>query len=395
MKIFISYANVDGLGYAKKAREIFEKSRHETWLYENHKTPGAPTWREISTKIINESDAVFYICTPSSSSSYGQGLEAEYALNNRVRIIPVRIDTSEVPPELTAYNNVNWEGNKFSENCTIFAHDLPNTINRIPKLQGDIETKPIEPKMNRQEYIKRLNSLVNQLDLKRVQESKQQIMDSYLKASIPRQIALIEQTTPSNDSGFVTIQHYELLSLDDFNSPQWWWGPYFSDLGRALARGERSYLQKTIKQKINADERDISRSVPDFQVLEAQIAALSLRGIEPDTILAPVNAEIYLPFTEKYYAPQVSPGGPRQAKIGETQLNLFWSNKYSPLDCFIIFSHRAGTWNVVPDEDTGAAITIALGQSKLYTDKVEVGVETTVKYEITQPEAFCVIPLVD
>ena len=48
---------------------------------------------------------------------------------------------------------------------------------------------------------------------------------------------------------------------------------------------------------------------------------------------------------------------------------------------------------MVPDQGTGNAVAIAIGQSALYADKVEIGVETVIKYDVTRPNAFSRIQL--
>jgi len=184
-----------------------------------------------------------------------------------------------------------------------------------------------------------------------------------------------------------------MRGLEDFNSPSYWWEPYFSDMGRALAAGEQSFLQEAIRQQVDADTTAISRSNPQFQALEQRIETLSQRALKPDIMLAPI--ELYVPFIQSHDSRIDWTGTPETVAIGGTHLSIFWSHKYAPSDCFIVFCSKGGTWRVVPDRETGQAITIALGQSALYPDRVEIGVETTVNYEVTHPEAFCVIGLSD
>jgi len=68
----------------------------------------------------------------------------------------------------------------------------------------------------------------------------------------------------------------------------------------------------------------------------------------------------------------------------EPEVDVLWSNKYAPSSCFTVFSSKGGTWRLVPDQQTGNAIMIAIGQSTSYPDRVEIGVETVVKYDITR-----------
>ena len=246
---------------------------------------------------------------------------------------------------------------------------------------------------DRRRRIKMVNSRVSELDADRIQDGKRQVMESYLEATIPRQVSKIAQESTVDYSAFMTIGRWEMRKLEDFNSPSFYWGPYFTDLGRSLAAGEQSYLQEAITQQLGGGCATISRSSPDFLVLEECVKALSQQKYDPNVILAPVA--LTASFLGFFYDRMTWTAGSGQLMLGDAKLTIFWSHRYAPSDSLVVLNSNAGTWSIVPDETSGEAYTLLLGQSALYPDRVEIGLETIVKYEITDKEAFCVIELTD
>ena len=245
-------------------------------------------------------------------------------------------------------------------------------------------------RMVRLNHIAELNRRTADLDAQRVQQGKDEIMRSYLYATVPRRVAAITQHPVTDNSGYWTIELWGMVDLADFNSSSHDWGPYFADTGRRLAAGEQDFLQKAIQEQVAKDSDAISRAAPEFQALERRIEELSEVAPGPDSMLAPI--EVYVPFEKKFYR-SMDWTEPTKLILGGGSINIFWSHRYAPSSCFAIFSSKAGTWHVVPDQQTGAAVTVAIGRSALYPDRVEIGVETTVRYEIKQSSAFAVIPL--
>ena len=185
-----------------------------------------------------------------------------------------------------------------------------------------------------------------------------------------------------------------MRKLEDFIDPSFYWLPYFGDLGRELAAGEQNYMHEAIRQQIEPDVVSVSRSNPQFQQLEERIEVMVEVGLAPNVMLAPI--EIYVAFI-KHFLSQMNwtMGRPEELRIGGATLHVFWSHKSAPLASFIVFSSGAATWHLIPDQETRSGITIGLGQSGLYPDSMEIGTETTVRFEVNDPRAFSVIELSD
>jgi len=244
----------------------------------------------------------------------------------------------------------------------------------------------------RMQHITALNARTANLDLTRARECKEEIWNSYEAASIVPQIASVVRERNMKAIGFQSIGLRHLIKLADFKDPAYYWGPYFSDVGRAIASGERQYLQEQIQAKVEPKSESISRSSPDFSVLVKHIESLVEDDLSPDILLAPI--EVFVDFAnDSKIQIDWNSGRPEQLMLKDTRLKIFWAHEYAPLDSFIIFNSKAGLWYAMPDQETDRLITIALGESEEHPGSVEYLVETLAKYQIVQPQAFTIINL--
>jgi hypothetical protein len=70
---------------------------------------------------------------------------------------------------------------------------------------------------------------------------------------------------------------------------------------------------------------------------------------------------------------------------------LIFSSRYRPLKEIIVYKYNAVRWHIKYDTEFGA-LSIKLGNSRLYPDKVELFASTTVRCEI-EPEGVLVFEL--
>lgn len=392
MKVFISYATEDALTEARVARRVLGDAGHKAWMYEHDSTLGVSTWREIAVNLI-DSDAVFYICTPSSNASKGQERESGIALNHHVRILVVRLDDASVPVELTSDNYATWARSRFSEECEAFAHDLPRLLKNSRTFGPSRGIHNYADKiLERSRYIQKLNASRSRLDTKRVSECIQEIRRSYRNATISGRVANISEAPIDQASAFQVIDLWERISLQDFNDPGFYWGAYFSSAGQALALTEEEYLEETIRRNVNNSTVVVSRSNPQFGPLTDQFRVAVRKGLGPDTMLAP--NELFSPFNQFYQGQVDWSVSPEELLIDATRVRMFWCVG-AQSDCFIFFPSRAGVWKVIPDLSTGDAISIAIGESSRYPNEVEVVLQTVVRYQVTDSNAYGVLPLCD
>ena len=241
---------------------------------------------------------------------------------------------------------------------------------------------------DRLNYIRALNNRVQNLDLDRVNECKEVIWKSYEASTLCPKIAVIRRESDPESDRFKSIGiRSATIDLIKFKALNYDWKFYFSQVGRAIANGERKYLQQKIGYQVKGEGEAISRSTPDFRILSDRIEYLVRNDLDPDTLLAPV--ELMVDFLNFYdHQMQWSIEGKGKLKIGGRTLRIFWSHKYARLRSFVIFNSQAGIWHVVSDPDTDQTVTIALGESDRRIDRVEYWVETLARYEISEISAF-------
>lgn len=241
-------------------------------------------------------------------------------------------------------------------------------------------------------HIQALNERIERLNSARVRECKEAIQQSYDAASIIRHMGIVCKEEHIQKLVLRSIGLRGTIKLDEFNNPTYYWGPYFSDVGRAIARGERKYLHKRIGRRVTGDGETISRSNPNFSILTERIKHLARNNLDPDTLLAPIK--IFVDFI-KFYGSSIdwTHGRPEQLLIEDCKLKVFWSHKYAQLNSFLIFNSNAGIWHVIPDQETERTVTIALGESSELPGRVEYWVETLVWYQILDVSTFCRINL--
>lgn len=241
-------------------------------------------------------------------------------------------------------------------------------------------------------YIRALNSRIEGLDRDRVKECKEAIWSSYEASTVCPQVADVQREPSTEPYRFRSIGLWSSIELDKFNARNYYWKPYFSDVGRVIANGERKYLHKRIGRRVTGDKETISRSNPNFAILTERIKYLERNNLASDTLLAPIR--IFVDFVKSYDSLiDWSYGRPEQLLIEDCRLKVFWSHKYAQLNSFVIFNSKAGIWHVIPDQETGRTVTIALGESRQFPGRVEYRVETLVWYEILDVRAFCRINL--
>jgi len=241
-------------------------------------------------------------------------------------------------------------------------------------------------------HIQALNKRIERLDSARVRECKKAIQQSYDAASIIKHVSVLCKEEHIQKPGLRSIGLRSTIKLTEFNDSTYYWGPYFSDVGRAIARGERKYLHERIGRRVTGSRETISRSNPNFSILTERIKHLDKNNLDPDTLLAPIR--IFVDFV-KFYGSSIdwTHGRPEQLLIDDFRLKVFWSHKYAQLNSFVIFNSKAGIWHVIPDQETGGTLTIALGESDGPSSRVEYWVETLAWYQILDTNAFCRINL--
>jgi hypothetical protein len=150
--------------------------------------------------------------------------------------------------------------------------------------------------------------------------------------------------------------------------------------------GEEQHLFKTIQEETL--DAGVSTGV-GFSGLHNVISTLKADGYVPDVILAPIAHMIGF-YNDLQGAMKWDEHGRESFFSGGTPLRILWSAGGRPLNRFIVFDHKAGTWQVKADPHMqGGRLTVAIGEQ---TPPALHGViwlaETVALYEIVDHDAF-------
>lgn len=245
---------------------------------------------------------------------------------------------------------------------------------------------------NRNLEVSRLRNSVSQLHDCKIQEYINAILKSYEQSTAVHKIAKYRKEYTIESRGFRSIGLYQSIEKDAFFSKNYYWLPFFSDVGRAISRGERKYIHNRLGKYIRGVDDTISYSEPDFNILRKYIVKLLEKNIRPNVMLAPI--QIYSKFVKGYWS-ELAESNWRtdQIRIEGCDIQIVWSHKYAPLRSFIIFNSSDGLWHSVQDVGTERGITIAIGESKNGENKIVYLAETLAYYEILNRDAFTRINL--
>jgi hypothetical protein len=239
----------------------------------------------------------------------------------------------------------------------------------------------------RKESIARLRNTTMELQTKRVEECKNILLESYEKSSISHKISNVITEKRIENYRFKSIGLHQAIRLDEFINSSYYWGPYFSDVGRIIAQAERQYIHRRIARYVHGRDEKISALNPDYSILNKTIKELVDINLDPNIILAPVEM---LPSFVMYYRNNLEwSQRDEQVVIDNCKLKIIWSHEYAKLKSFVIFNSEFSTWHVLPDDkDDKQMITIAFGLSKGDFQKMAYWVEIIAFYQINNPRAF-------
>lgn len=240
---------------------------------------------------------------------------------------------------------------------------------------------------NRNLEVSRLRNSVRDLRDKRIIECIDTVFKSYKQSTVVNKAARYSKEKNIEYRGFRSIGLYQSIEVSKFFAKDYYWTPFFSDVGRAISRAERKYLHYRLGKHIRGVDEVISYSNLDFSILGKFVVELRKKNITPDVMLAPI--QIYSEFVKKCRS-ELSESNWKtdQIRIEGCDLRILWSHRYAPLRGFIIFDSSAGIWHVIQDKDTEQGITIAIGKSQAKDNMIVYIVETMAYYEIVNKDAY-------
>jgi hypothetical protein len=379
MRFFVSYTTSDGEGYARRTKDLLAPA-HDAWVWATDHTAGSPTWREIASEILVR-DIFLCLLTPASADSDAQIREVNLALNRGKRVITLKHDDADVFPELGGENYERFTEQTFEGVCRrIAAHiEREATLGAQPTTSGPAE---------RLRFIQELRARNSDLRSDRLESATREAQEAYLKTTLPRELVKFAPAKePDRDFRVISIE--ETRKLDTFNDPSYHWSMYFEECGRGVALGEKKELTDALLRAEGAPIVEAGDGDRRFVVLGHLIQELADIGVRPQTLFAPVGD---LPRFYKHFGSRATwSGGRRELITPSGPLRIVWSSNAAPLEHYILFRPEVGLWRIVPDPDTGKALTVAIGVNQLYDDAINIVVQTMSRFEVLDPHQMRIL----
>ncbi|MBA7617747.1 hypothetical protein ES703_25064 [subsurface metagenome] len=151
-----------------------------------------------------------------------------------------------------------------------------------------------------------LRSSTGGINLDRLNECKEITLKAYQDASLTKKLADVRIEQSIESYRFRSIGMYHGIKKSEFNATNYIWGSYFSDVGRAIALGEKKYFFFRMGNFVRGCQETISRRNPNFEVINMKIREMLSNDVIPDTIIYPVQMSVdfmkyfALPTSEKY-----------------------------------------------------------------------------------------------
>jgi hypothetical protein len=251
----------------------------------------------------------------------------------------------------------------------------------------------IEYLMNRNKEVSRLRNSVVHLRSERIQQYIDTVIKAYETSTEVDKITIYKEEKAIESRGFRSIGLYQSIDKDKLFAENYYWLPFFSDVGRAISHGERRYMHDRLAKYVRGVGDTISFSNPDFNILSKYVIHLCDKGYKPNVMLAPI--QIYSLFVKNCRSKLAESNWETdQIRLEGCDIQIAWSHKYAPLRSFIIFDSSNGIWHAIKDIESERRITAAIGESKDNAEKMLCFVETMAYYEILNEDAFTRINLV-
>lgn len=389
MEIFISYCDdIDGLKFAKRAKGLFKTRGIDAWVWEDDASYTEYLSTEISQKIVDR-QALLALVTDGTRNSDARKGEWSIAKSAGRLVVSMIKNGIERPPELIGRRCANFNQNNFEEKCEEMANDLLNESN-IEVTQSKLREKT---DIRLYEEAISINARQESLNPNIIEEFNKEVWDGYLSNTIIRDNTLIKSIGENDDTnGYIAIIMNSFRDLSEINAKNYYWKPYFNQMGRAIAIGERTLLQDRIDKQIDDCNRKIELGKGNTEIIREEIVQLLKSGYAPTSIFVPTKL---FSLFYKFFGMQIKENRGRNVLTMDDKvvLNLLWGGSETGLNKVMIIQKSAVEWSIMRNPDTGFALTLAIGL-RLYPDKVSLLAGTIVKCEIMNSDAISVIPIV-
>lgn len=386
--VFISYTSKDSDGkrFAIELQRILIGNGYDVFVFDHLKKEhlGAELWYLLTDEIVNR-QVVVVLCTRDINKSRGARFEISHALERNKLIVPLKFGDAPVPDPIAIYVREHFDESNYRSVFTSIAMGLPKSyedhLQRIDRMEQERESfrrrPPTEPR------------------IVPTPEGGDQLLSSIVKGyhrnSVVEQVSVLENFDFSLHSA-LTFGHIGLrvpIDRDWIGNPSHY--VIVDDFGKSVAWGERNYLRDLWCGYIRTEIIPLSRFT--FQEF-AEILKEMSSGMSPKALFAPIG--MYVKFMSVV---RNAPFGkwPIRWEDGKSfylledgrELRMFWSNKYAPLDHFVLVDPSATRWCVKPDRNSGDRLTAVFVENERDPKmKIDFLVETVVSAQLVDPNGI-------
>jgi hypothetical protein len=395
MEFFVSYCDSDGEGlvYARRAKALCKKRDIGAWVWRED-CNSAKWMKSDIVDNIDSCSAMLTIVTTGTEESEPQ--KEEWSLADSFNKInsSMRKKGLAPPRELRGRYVPEFSDDDFNEICNRVITDIVE----YTKFGGRAQTGENSAKEYQLYYIaKGLEKHLARLDKNTIDTFNKSVCEGYLGSTNIRNIVRLAEANEDDKESLVHIAIRSSIGLNEFNAKDYIWEPAFRQLGRAIATGEERFLVKSISGKVEEIGESCNEKHDELSIILKEVKRLHSIGHMPDVILAPpsmLKSFVHFFKDEKGsidFARAHGNAATLEVKdLNKLNIYLFGGGRLS--ENVIIFNRSSVVWKVVPNPDTGYALTMGIGEG-LYPDKVEFIIGTTVRCVVAEREGITRIPV--
>jgi len=327
---------------------------------------------------IAKRDVVIVVCTAAITASDGSDFEINQALSRGKLVVPMRYDDAPVPETLFSKIHDVFDDDNYYSKFDSVARVLPQLYERHLLIQN--ERQKARAKFQKLPVIQ--PSVVRPSE--RGAKLLESIVQAYYRDSLIEQVSLIENYDSSVHRELSFIQIGLRVPI-----PKDWMEEtdrivLVEELGTSVALGERNYLRNIWSKEIETEIFSTDEfNLEGFQQILHELSA----GINPTVLFAPIDAFVRVAsWIRNKIRPTVAIKWERgQAYFvleDDRELKMFWSNKYAPLDHFVLIDPSATRWVVKPDPFSGKRLSATFVKNEKDLNKVDFLVKTVTSAEL-------------
>lgn len=384
--MFLSYTDIDkhGKEFAGKLKAQLEQAEYDVFFFDHSAKEhlGRLIWEVLAEEIDNR-DAIIVVCTEAIDASRGVEFEYNHALSRDKLVVPLKYDDVIVPSPLTSRVRDSFDDGTYVGKFKSLVESLPNSYRE--HLDRQKQRHEIKAKFQAQPIV----------ELKPVKPSPrgtlllQSIVKAYNESSLVQNVSIIENYNPAIHARLSFGQIGIRVPI-----PRDWIerGNHVilaDDFGRAIAGEERNYLQNLWSERVQVIK--FPKEEFNFDGFHKILRGLCT-SFNPTVLLAPIEkyseiASWWLHGSSKSQSGiRLALGRPYFVFEDGRELRVYWSNRYVPLDHFVLVDPSATHWIVKPDSDTGGRLTATFVENDKDPNKIDFLVKTVVAADLIDRE---------